>query len=51
MLGHAALGELAIVSVPAGVPTPYAVAIDDSTEIDLVTLVIIEAFIDPDVEG
>jgi hypothetical protein len=51
MLGHNALSEQALCGVVAGTPTPYAIEIDDATEIDKVTLVIVEAFIDPDQEA
>lgn len=50
MLCHAALGEYAVLSPPPSQPTPYLIAIDDETEIDVMHLVVIEPFVPAELE-
>jgi len=51
MLGHCALGEQAILSIPVGSATPYEIELDDETEIDVVNLVVFKPYVEPETAG
>jgi hypothetical protein len=51
MLGHCAIGEHAILSIPLGSATPYEIELDDETEIDVVNLVIFSPYVEPETTG